>query len=191
MNVNHPNYYQITTKDGKQIECEDLIEPLTEGMSGSRAYWYGCLLKYAFRWNRKHDTEEGKLADLEKLKTCVQRMIDILSPGCSFPNNPYGVEVVPCGAKSPTDTTGATDEEIQKIVNQIWDGFIKSQRKEEKPTKRDTCGEIEIDEFPMDELVKEYRCNECGDFYFRTEDKPFKYCPYCGREIVERVKDQD
>lgn len=162
MNVNHPNYYQITTKDGKQIECEDLIEPLTEGMSGSLAYWYGCLLKYAFRWNRKHDTKEGKLADLEKLKICVQRMIDIVSPGCNVQSNPYGVGIIPCAEKKPT-----------------------------QDTKRDTCDEIEIDEFPMDELVKEYRCNECGGFYFRTEDKPFKYCPYCGREIVERVKDQD
>jgi hypothetical protein len=170
MNVNHPNYYQITTKDGKQIECEDLIDPLTEGMSGSLAYWYGCLLKYAFRWNRKHDTEEGKLADLEKLKTCVQRMIDILSTGCSFPNNPYGVEVVPCGAKSPTDTTGATDEEIQKIVNE---------------TKRGTTHDIADSQSLRDGCVM-FECEQCHDVFEFTEQDylAVKFCPHCGRQVV-------
>ena len=40
-----------------------------------------------------------------------------------------------------------------------------------------------LQRFICDELVSEYRCNECNaEFIDRYEE--YGYCPYCGREIV-------
>lgn len=42
---------------------------------------------------------------------------------------------------------------------------------------------IRLQRFICDELVSEYRCNECNaEFIDRYEE--YGYCPYCGREIV-------
>lgn len=42
---------------------------------------------------------------------------------------------------------------------------------------------IRLQCFICDELVSEYRCNECNaEFIDRYEE--YGYCPYCGREIV-------
>lgn len=37
-------------------------------------YWYGCAIKYIWRWPAKHDDPAGKIEDIEKAIECLGRM---------------------------------------------------------------------------------------------------------------------
>lgn len=63
--VNHPSHYQ-----GK-VEVIEIIEQLTEGMEGSKAYRLGNVIKYIFRHEKK-----GGLEDLKKAAWYLDRTIE-------------------------------------------------------------------------------------------------------------------
>jgi len=65
--VNNPSHYQGKT------EVIEIIEQLTEGMEGSKAYRLGNVIKYIFRHEQK-----GGLVDLKKAAWYLDRTIDEL-----------------------------------------------------------------------------------------------------------------
>jgi hypothetical protein len=62
--VNSPPHYQGKT------EVIEMIEQLTEGMEGKKAYCLGNVVKYLFRHEKKNGTE-----DLQKAKWYLERAI--------------------------------------------------------------------------------------------------------------------
>lgn len=64
-NVNHPAHYT----QGK-VEVIEIIEQLTNGMEGHKAYCLGNVVKYIFRHERKNGLE-----DLKKANWYLQRVI--------------------------------------------------------------------------------------------------------------------
>lgn len=65
-NVNHPAHYT----QGK-VEVIEIIEQLTSGMEGHKAYCLGNVVKYIFRHERKNGLE-----DLKKANWYLQRVIE-------------------------------------------------------------------------------------------------------------------
>jgi hypothetical protein len=63
--VNSPPHYQGKT------EVIEIIEQLTEGMEGSKAYRLGNVIKYIFRHEQK-----GGLVDLKKAAWYLDRTIE-------------------------------------------------------------------------------------------------------------------
>lgn len=70
--VHHPSHYQ---RGG--MECKDAIAAMLtpDQLVG---YWYGCLVKYAFRWPAKNSTYLGQRQDIEKLKECANELENAL-----------------------------------------------------------------------------------------------------------------
>ena len=64
----NPDHYR---RNG--VEASEIMEAvlLGEEVDNVTAYWWGCALKYLFRWTRKNGVE-----DLRKAKCCVERMIE-------------------------------------------------------------------------------------------------------------------
>lgn len=67
--VNHPSHYQSSTG----LECIDVIESFTEGLSGGEATNTGNVLKYMCRWKHKNGLE-----DLEKARWYLNRLIALV-----------------------------------------------------------------------------------------------------------------
>ncbi|KPH76114.1 hypothetical protein AFL42_07265 [Oceanobacillus caeni] len=63
-NVNNPSHYQGKT------EVIEIIEQLTEGMEGKKAYCLGNVVKYIFRHEKK-----GGIEDLKKASWYLNRVI--------------------------------------------------------------------------------------------------------------------
>lgn len=55
--IHHPDHYTW-----KGVECKDVIETMTRGLSGVEAYYMGNIIKYLYRYPKKGTLE----ADLEK-----------------------------------------------------------------------------------------------------------------------------
>ncbi len=64
-NVNHPSHYQGKT------EVIEIIEQLTEGMEGKKAFNLGNVIKYIFRHESK-----GGVEDLKKAAWYLNRVIE-------------------------------------------------------------------------------------------------------------------
>lgn len=66
--VHHPSHY---SRGG--MECKDVLAAMLtpEQRVG---YWWGCALKYLWRWPAKSETYLGQRQDLEKLKECVNEL---------------------------------------------------------------------------------------------------------------------
>lgn len=67
--VNHPSHYQSSTG----LECIDVIESFTEGLTGGEATNTGNVLKYMCRWKHKNGLE-----DLEKARWYLNRLIALV-----------------------------------------------------------------------------------------------------------------
>lgn len=65
-NVNHPAHYT----QGK-FEVIEIIEQLTKGMEGQKAYCLGNVIKYIFRHENKNGVE-----DLKKAEWYLKRVIE-------------------------------------------------------------------------------------------------------------------
>lgn len=67
--VNSPAHY---AGDGK-ITCKDALRSMVTGaeVSSEEAYWWGCILKYVWRWPHKHGRE-----DLEKARKCIDYLLE-------------------------------------------------------------------------------------------------------------------
>lgn len=68
-NVNHPKHYK--SKNG--LECIDVIDAATEGLTGIEATHTGQVIKYIWRWKKKNGVE-----DLKKAKWYLDRLINHL-----------------------------------------------------------------------------------------------------------------
>lgn len=66
--VHNPSHYE---RGG--MRCDQAIEAMLtpEQQVG---YWYGCAIKYIWRWPAKHDDPAGKIEDVEKAIECLERM---------------------------------------------------------------------------------------------------------------------
>lgn len=66
--VHNPNHYN---RGG--MECKDVMRAMMDGVSLTpvQGYWYGCALKYLWRWMEKNGIE-----DLEKARECIAVLID-------------------------------------------------------------------------------------------------------------------
>lgn len=69
-NVNHPDHYQGKT------EVIEIIEQLTEGMEGKKAFCLGNVVKYLFR----HEDKNG-IEDLKKAEWYLKRAIAYYESG--------------------------------------------------------------------------------------------------------------
>lgn len=70
--VEHPAHYQ----GAYGVECMDVIANLldrVDGLNGTEKYWYGCAVKYLYRWPLKNGTE-----DLRKAEQCIEYLLDAL-----------------------------------------------------------------------------------------------------------------
>lgn len=63
--------------DGK-ITCKDAMDSMMYGLhcKGAITYWWGCALKYIWRWPYK-----GVREDLEKARACIDYLIEYLPGG--------------------------------------------------------------------------------------------------------------
>ena len=61
MNPADPQHYKT-----KSMECKDIIAIMTEGLTGSDAYYMGNIIKYLYRYQDKNGTE-----DLNKAVTYI------------------------------------------------------------------------------------------------------------------------
>lgn len=70
--VHHPPHYQ---RGG--LECKDAMAAMLtpDQLVG---YWYGCSIKYLFRWPAKHKTVDGKIDDIRKAQECLGLMAEAL-----------------------------------------------------------------------------------------------------------------
>lgn len=73
--VHHPAHYASGA-----IECIDAIEVAIEGLSGADAFNTGQVVKYLWRWNKKHSEPAKKLEDLKKARWYLDRLIVDASP---------------------------------------------------------------------------------------------------------------
>lgn len=48
----------------------------------------------------------------------------------------------------------------------------------------------EISCYVHDYPMMEYACSECGENFLDRDDN-YKFCPYCGRKIVDEVKEKE
>lgn len=64
--VDHPNHYQSSMG----IEAIDVIEAMTDGLSGVEAFDTGNALKYLMRWNKKNGVQ-----DLAKAMWYIEHLI--------------------------------------------------------------------------------------------------------------------
>lgn len=64
--VDHPNHYQSTSG----LEAIDVIQAMTEDLSGIEAFDTGNALKYLMRWHRKNGVQ-----DLQKAIWYIQHLI--------------------------------------------------------------------------------------------------------------------
>lgn len=66
--VHNPSHYE---RGG--MRCDEVMAAMLtpEQQVG---YWYGCALKYIWRWPAKHDDPAGKIEDIEKAIECLKRM---------------------------------------------------------------------------------------------------------------------
>lgn len=65
--VSHPNHYR--SKSG--LECKDVIEAVTEDMTGYEAVYTANIIKYIWRWKKKNGDE-----DLRKAKQYIDFILD-------------------------------------------------------------------------------------------------------------------
>lgn len=65
--VSHPNHYR--SKSG--LECKDVIEAVTEDMTGYEAVYTANVIKYIWRWKKKNGDE-----DLRKAKQYIDFILD-------------------------------------------------------------------------------------------------------------------
>lgn len=73
--IAHPDHYM----GAHGIEAMDAIANVldrVDGLTGSEKYWYGCALKYLWRWPLKNGRE-----DLRKAVQCVEYLLDALEVG--------------------------------------------------------------------------------------------------------------
>lgn len=61
--VSHPDYYQ--SKSG--LEVINVIKAFTEGLEGIQAADTANIIKYACRWNKKANSIEDKIENVEKI----------------------------------------------------------------------------------------------------------------------------
>lgn len=63
--------------DGK-ITCKDAMDSMMHNFHhrGVTGYWWGCALKYIWRWPYK-----GVREDLEKAKACIDYLLEYLPGG--------------------------------------------------------------------------------------------------------------
>lgn len=69
-NVSHPAHYQ--SKSG--LETKDVIKAFTEDLQGIFAVDTGNILKYACRWNKKANSIEDKIENVEKIIWCATHL---------------------------------------------------------------------------------------------------------------------
>lgn len=69
--IHHPDHYTW-----KGVECKDVIETMTRGLSGIEAYYMGNIIKYLYRYPKKGTLEAdlAKAAEyMEFLKECFAK----------------------------------------------------------------------------------------------------------------------
>ena len=66
--VHNPSHYE---RGG--MRCDEVMAAMLtpEQQVG---YWYGCAIKYVWRWPVKHRGLPGKIEDLEKAIECIKRL---------------------------------------------------------------------------------------------------------------------
>lgn len=65
--IHHPDHYTW-----KGIECQEIIEAMTEGLNGIEAYYMGNIIKYLYRYPKK-----GTLVqDLKKAAQYVEFLLE-------------------------------------------------------------------------------------------------------------------
>lgn len=68
--VSHPSHY-----DGAHgVDCMTAAHNMLDrdaGLTGSESYWWGCALKYLWRWPFKNGAE-----DLRKARQCVDYLME-------------------------------------------------------------------------------------------------------------------
>jgi len=75
--ISHPRHYQGNGK----VECMDALNSMLYdvNMTGSQAYWSGCVLKYLWRWSWKNGLE-----DLKKARQCLDYLIADVQSNIDF-----------------------------------------------------------------------------------------------------------
>ena len=68
--VSSPSHYR---RGG--MECKDVMGAMLDGLNltPEQAYWYGCAIKYLWRWPAKNG-----LQDVEKCRECLHILADLL-----------------------------------------------------------------------------------------------------------------
>lgn len=66
--VHNPSHYQ---RGG--MRCDQAMEAMLTPEQ-ELGYWYGCIIKYVWRWPVKHRGLPGKIEDLEKAIECIKRL---------------------------------------------------------------------------------------------------------------------
>lgn len=72
MTAINPSHY---AGDG-EVDAARALRSMMDGFDGGAeaAYWWGCAMKYLWRWPRKNGAE-----DLLKCRECLERLISIES----------------------------------------------------------------------------------------------------------------
>lgn len=72
-NVKHPQHYEGYLED---VDCGIALKSM---MGNTKNYWWGCALKYIWRWPQKSGVE-----DLKKAKECIDRLIEEIDNGAQL-----------------------------------------------------------------------------------------------------------
>ena len=70
--VHNPSHYE---RGG--MRCDEVLAAMLTPEQ-ELGYWYGCAIKYIWRWPDKHDDLVGQLRDIEKAIECLQRLKGVL-----------------------------------------------------------------------------------------------------------------
>lgn len=56
------------------VTCKDALRSMMANaeVSSEEAYWWGCILKYVWRWPHKHGAE-----DLRKARKCIDYLLEV------------------------------------------------------------------------------------------------------------------
>lgn len=56
------------------MECKDVLAAMMDGVEVPPlvAYWWGCALKYLWRWTQKGRTPSERARDLQKARECLR-----------------------------------------------------------------------------------------------------------------------